>query len=489
MNSSAHRQVILDLTELATEIHRRGRFKTFTKLYPDEGPLRRELYPKHLAFFRAGVNFRERAFMAGNRVGKTLGVGGYELVLHLTGQYPDWWEGRRFPHAINAWAAGDTNKTTRDILQAKIAGPKDAIGSGLIPRDLIVGNPTMKPGVPDAFESVKVRHVSGFVSHLSFKSYEQGREAFQGTEQEGILLDEEPPYAIYVECLVRTMATGDFEGGAVLCTFTPLEGLSETVKAFMPKGKLPETMGTAGKFVIMADWNDVPHLSEAEKEELLREIPPYQRDARTKGIPQLGAGAIYPVPESEVMVKPFMVPDYWPRAYGLDVGWNRTAAAWGALDRDSDVLYLFSEYYRGKAEPSIHADAIKARGDWIPGVIDPAARGRSQLDGRQLMVMYQDLGLELYPSANTVETGIYHVWQRLSTGRLKVFSTMENWLSEYRIYRRDDSGRVVKADDHLMDSTRYMVISGMNYLRLQGEGEWIQDRLDRQHGVNPMTGY
>jgi len=420
----------------------------------------------------------------------TYGVGGYELVLHLTGQYPDWWEGRRFTNPIKAWAAGDTNKTVRDILQAKIVGPSEAIGSGLIPFDLIVGKPTSKSGVPDAIESVKVRHTSGFVSTLVFKSYEQGREAFQGTEQDVILLDEEPPYSIYVECLMRTMATGDFEGGTVLCTFTPLEGLSETVLSFMPGGKIADASFDNPKFVIMADWNDAPHLSETEKADLLRSIPPYQRDARTKGIPQLGSGAIYPIPESEILCDPFMIPAYWPRVYGQDVGWNRTAAVWGAWDRESDTVYLYSEYYHAQAEPAIHAAGINARGKWIPGVIDPAARGRSQKDGEQLLKLYQELGLSLAVADNSVESGLYEVWMRLSTGRLKVFKTLQNWLGEYRIYRRDEKGRVVKENDHLMDCTRYLCKTGLQVALYEEEAHYADDYHDTfPAGRSAVTGY
>ena len=215
------------------------------------------------------------------------------------------------------------------------------------------------------------------------------------------------------------------------------------------------------KFVIGATWDDVPHLSAAQKAELWGSIPPYQRDARSKGIPQLGSGAIFPVPESDILVDPFEIPVYWPRAYGLDVGWNRTAAVWGAHDRDTDTVYLYSEHYRAQAEPSIHAAAIKARGEWMLGTIDPASRGRGQKDGEQLLQSYIDLGLMLTPAENGVEAGLFKVWERLSTGRLKVFKTLQNWQAEYRLYRRDEQGRVVKKNDHLMDATRYLAVSGL----------------------------
>lgn len=216
------------------------------------------------------------------------------------------------------------------------------------------------------------------------------------------------------------------------------------------------------KAVISATWDDVPHLTAEQKSELWGSIPPYQRDARSKGIPQLGAGAIYPVPESDIIVEPFQIPVYWPRGYGFDVGWNRTAAIWGAVDRETDTAYLYSEHYRGQAEPAVHAAAIRARGDWMIGAIDPASRGRGQKDGEQLFQNYVDLGLLLMKAENGVDAGLFDVWQRLSTGRLKVFKTLQNWLTEYRLYRRDETGKVVKTNDHLMDATRYFIVSGLH---------------------------
>jgi len=218
---------------------------------------------------------------------------------------------------------------------------------------------------------------------------------------------------------------------------------------------------TESRYLIQAGWDDVPHLDDKTKRELLDATMPHLRDARSKGIPSLGAGAIYPVPESEFVVDPFPMPAYFRRAYGLDVGWNKTACIWGAIDPNVDVLYLFAEHYRGEAPPSTHATAINARGKWIPGVIDPASRGRTQRDGEQLLEDYKALGLNLRTADNNVESGIYNVWERLITGRLKVFRTCTNWLAEYRLYRRDPKGQIVKKNDHLMDATRYLIISGL----------------------------
>lgn len=218
------------------------------------------------------------------------------------------------------------------------------------------------------------------------------------------------------------------------------------------------------RFLVQATWDDCGHLTAEAKKDLWDSIPAYQRDARTKGIPVLGAGAIYPYPESDYVVDEFELPRHWPRAYGMDVGWQRTAAIFGALNRDADTLYLYSEHYRGEAEPVIHAEAIRARGKWLKGAIDPSSRGRGQIDGRRLLEMYRELGLDLKEADNSVETGIYDVAMRLASGRLKVFRSCQNLLGEIRLYRRDERGRVVKERDHLMDSLRYLVRELFNVL-------------------------
>jgi hypothetical protein len=237
------------------------------------------------------------------------------------------------------------------------------------------------------------------------------------------------------------------------------------------------------RFTVIASWEDAPHLSAEAKAELEAAYLPHERDARTKGIPSLGAGAICPVPESDIVCEPFEIPAWYRRAYGMDVGWSRTCAIWGAIDYETDILYLHSEHYRGQAEPAIHAQAILARGSWIPGVVDPAARGRAQRDGEQLLRVYRELGLTmLAPANNAVEAGIYEVWQRLSSGRLKVFNTMQNWLAEFRIYRRNEKGVIIKDNDHLMDATRYLVLSGLAGATAKPSNLWTARDLPGPQG-------
>ncbi len=450
----------LELLALLDERERRLNTKRLYSYYPDTGPLRRELYAQHLEFFRLGSAVSTRCFMAANRVGKTEGGGGFETALHLTGDYPPWWEGRRFDRAIDAWAAGDTKETVRDIIQLKMLGSEDAWGTGLIPAASII-KVVKRPNSNGAVDYVLVRHKTGGVSRLGFKSYDQRRESFQGTEKDLIWLDEESEEGIRSECVIRLMT----RNGLLIETFTPLRGLTPIVLRYLgAEAAVPEDrIAVAGdRAIVMAGWDDVPHLTRVQKIRLLAECETHLIESRSKGVPSIGSGAIYPVPEAQIVVDDFEIPEHWPRVYGLDVGWNCTAAVFGAIDRETDCLYLYSLHYQGKQEPSTHVAGIRARGDWIPGTVDPAARGRSQKDGEQLLELYTDLGLNLLPADNSRETGLYAVHQRLATGRMKVFKSLGPWLAEYRIYRRDEKGNVVKVKDHAMDATRYLVVSGID---------------------------
>lgn len=208
----------------------------------------RNKYPKHMEFLGAGKEWRERCAMMANRVGKTFGLGGYEMSCHLTGLYPDWWDGiggRRYHAPISAWAAGATFETTRDIIQLTLLGEvgvkmgrKVVDGRGVIPGHLLQRN-TWRSGVADLVDTILVKHVSGGNSILGLKSYDQGRKKFEGTGRHVIWFDEEPPEDVYGEALIRTATLN----GIIMLTFTPLLGMSKVVLSFLPADQRPDLGG------------------------------------------------------------------------------------------------------------------------------------------------------------------------------------------------------------------------------------------------------
>jgi phage terminase large subunit-like protein len=444
---------IVNPDAIAAERRRRSGLETrkLAQFFPDAGPYRRELYPKHFQFFHAGSAHMERLFMAANRVGKSE-AGAFEATLHLTGLYPEWWPGRRFESATEGWACGTNSGTTFEIVQGKLLGRLHG-EPGMIPPELIVHKTALRGGAAGAVHTVWVKHVTGKFSTVTFKSYEAGRKSFEGAAKDWIWCDEEPPEDCYAEMLTRLLTTK----GCMYTTFTPLQGMSEVVKMFIEPAN--DEM-RAVKWYVQAGWGDVPHLDEAAKKTLIGGWLPYQIKARTLGEPSLGQGAIYPIAEDDVLTDTVEIPASWRRAYAMDVGWNRTAVLWMAENPGNGNLVFYDEHYQGQGEPASHAAAVMARGDWIHGVMDPAALGSSQIDGQQMMELYGRMGLKLVPAVNAVEAGITDVWSLLVSGRLKAMRHLQNWRREFSRYHRDQHGKVVKRDDHLMDCTRYSVTSG-----------------------------
>jgi hypothetical protein len=249
------------------------------------------------------------------------------------------------------------------------------------------------------------------------------------------------------------------------------------------------------KFVVNLTWEDAPHLTPEAKKQLLESYAPHERDARSKGLPQLGAGAIYPVVEDDIVCASFPISDKWPRACGMDVGWKKTAAIWGAYDKKSDTWYMYSEYYRGYAEPSVHADAIKSRGKWIPVIVDCHADRHSEAGADALLTIYDSFGLDVHKANNgpgTLEPSILEVYQRLSTGRLKIMSHLLNTLGEFRVYRRDTNGKIAKDQaDHLMDAMRYLIMNGHQVMELPppDDAEDMPHTRTHKSGQSRICGY
>lgn len=213
--------------EILQEILRRKQSNRITKFFPETGPLRRELYIKHMKHFDAGRLHDERLFLAANKVGKSL-AGGYETALHATGLYPDWWTGKVFDHPTNGWACNNTATDVRDINQQILLGDPGQYGTGLIPKDYLIDTKS-KSSVPDGVELIYVRHKSGGQSVITTKAYEQGRTKFQGRNIHYVWADEEIPAEVYGECMLRLMITN----GIMYCTYTPVLGLTPITVAFL----------------------------------------------------------------------------------------------------------------------------------------------------------------------------------------------------------------------------------------------------------------
>ena len=495
-------QIKNELEQILAEIETRVKYNKFENYYfqdhlIDENGLdiSRKNYPAHMAFMRATANYRELAFIAPNRAGKS-DCGSYLIAAIATGRYPEWWEGKRFKSGtqLEILVIGKTNLAVRDVAQKKLFGPMNDPGSGMIPRELVVSH-NRKPGIPDSIQDLYIKNIDGTTAHIQFLSQEIDDDVIMGRELHAIWFDEEClKMKLYNEALMRTMTTN----GIVFTTFTPLDGVTEGIMRFMPNmtfpidGDVKDDMGkSTGRFVVNCGWDSAPHLSEKMKVDMAARYTGAELIARTKGIPTIGSGHIYPIPEEDILVKPFQIPAWWPKSFGMDVGWNRTACIWGAIDPDTKITYLYSEHYMGKEMPAAHAVAIKARGKWIVGAIDPRADSRNVVDGSRLIDIYENEDLRLIPADNSVEAGLLKVRQLLEAGLLKVFNNLNNWRNEYRIYRKDDNGKIVKQNDHLMDAMRYLIMTGMDYAIVEPDPDEISNSIfyENDGNTDAVTGY
>ncbi|MDE3016691.1 MAG: terminase family protein [Pseudomonadota bacterium] len=317
-------------------------------------------YPKQLEFHNAGATYRERMFLAGNQLGKTLSAG-HEAAYHATGLYPDWWQGRRIDHANKGWVGAPSGEFVRDNAQRILFGEMMELGTGTIPKELIIGRPMMAHGTTGLIDMIRIRHVSGGTSVIKFKTYDQGREKWQGTPVDWIWPDEEPPIDIYTEALTRTNATKGF----IFCTLTPLLGMSDTVMRFMGDSKSPDTHLT------IMGIDDAAHISPERRATIIASYQPHEREARINGTPMLGSGRIFPIAEEEIRVDPIPIPKHWPQIGGMDFGYDHPFAAVRlAWDRDNDCIYVTAEYRVAEKTPVYHVGALRPWGNLkIPDVL------------------------------------------------------------------------------------------------------------------------
>jgi len=416
-------------------------------------------YAKQREFHRQGAEFRERLLIAANQVGKTW-AGAAEAAMHLTGLYPEWWDGRRFDRPVVMLAGSETYDLTRDGIQRLMVGPPDQEenwGTGSIPANCLMAR-TRRMGVSNALDSVTVHHISGGLSSLGFKAYEQGRGKWQANTVDYVWFDEEPPEDVYFEGITRTNATG----GSVAVTFTPLMGMSNVVARYLME---TNTDGAEDRGTVTMTIDDAEHYTPEERAKIIASYPAHEREARTKGIPSLGSGLIFPVLEDEIIVQPFDIPAIWPQINGVDFGYDHPfAAANLAWDRDADVVYVCKNYRSRQTTPVIHAAAIKPWGDWIPCSWPHDGFQHDKGSGEQLAGQYKAQGLNMLPENAEweeggigVEAGIAEMLDRMLTGRWKVFATCTEWLEERRLYHRKD-GKIVKERDDVLSASRYALM-------------------------------
>ncbi len=428
--------------------------------------------PKQSQFHEASLCAKERLFLGGNRTGKTNAVC-MELAFHLTGVYPEWWNGYRFSRPINAISASISLKDTRDILQKKLfAGDIDGSMPPLLHESYIVEK--THTNVAGAWDTVWIKHVSGGKSELKFKAFQQGESSWQGVKADFIHMDELPNFKVYQEALVR-ISEFDNEKTFLVASMWPEKGKDELIAHFMDHGAEGEVKD--GRFYIMASWQDNPYLKPETVEHLRKSIPKWQLEAREHGIPVFGQGKVFTMLEPEIFVKPFEIPKHFSYVYGLDPSAS-SGGTWGcvvlAYDRDASVVYVVRDYKLSNATPTEHANNILSIvPDWCTGMVDPAGAGENMhTKEKTLDYLAEKAGLRLVKAKKTnsaKEAVIDEIYERVRSDSFKIFFTengegCRHLVKEWRQYARDEDGLIIKKNDHCIDALFY-ALGGLPYAR------------------------
>lgn len=457
--------------QVAAKIQQYIEFETKTNRVRDYKPS-----PKQAQFHTLEATHRELMLGGGNRSGKTYCIS-MACSFHLTGEYPSWWKGRRFDKPIRMWVASRKTEFLRDVAQRALTGPPEEIGTGSIPLAKIIKVTKRAGSIPDAIDTITVRHKSGGVSRVKFKSYEEGWETFQGESVDVVWLDEEPDdFKVYTEALARI---GD-RRGLLMISFTPLKGRTETIVRFMEQR-------VAGSAFIVIGLKDTTHLTREQIEEMVAGYPKHERDARVDGEPKLGAGAVFgDIDPDLVEIAQIEVADHWYRIVGQDYGLDHpTVLAFIAHDRELDNWYLYDLHCASEMLPDAHYMVWKKKcetqGVQIPVAWPADGRQRGKGSGVALQQQYRDLGMlmldesaklpefdvegKAYSSRTSVEAQILLMHTAMRQGRFKVLKHLEPFWREFRRYFRKEDGKLTDKGDDVLAAIRY----GMS-MEMQGHG-------------------
>ena len=284
-----------------------------------------------------------------------------------------------------------------------------------------------------------------------------------------------------------------------MLTFTPLKGMSQVVSRFLGVGDTnrpaedasPEELDAlkemaaldlevaqdqdsgklSGRTYVQMELKDAAHYDADDIAEIESSYPEHEREARTKGVPMLGSGRVYPVTETSIKFSMMDFqdgfPPYWRQLCAVDFSdWDHpTAGVWIRYDMDSQTVYVYDVYRRSKETLAVHASAFKKRGEGIPTAWPHDGHKHDGRSGKPISELWKKEGVKMLKEhaqhedgSISVQAGIDKILDMMKTGRFKVADHLADWWEEFRLYHRKD-GKIVKEMDDLMDATRYAVVS------------------------------
>jgi phage terminase large subunit-like protein len=419
-----------------------------------------EFYDPQLRFFEVGAKYHQRLIRGGNQVGKSFSAA-FEASLHLSGNYPSWWQGRRFAKPTRGWVIGPTAQLVRDGPQRQLCSKGGEFGTGTIPLASFAGKPVMVPGGTGSIDTLSVSHQTGGkrdgISTCTFKSFEMRSEKMQSESVDWIWIDERCSEEIYSELLARTTATD----GILFLSYTPLKGGGELTYRFLNEY-------SSDRSDTRIEASDARHISPERRAQLEESYLPHEREARIHGIPQLGIARVFPF-QIEKLMKQFD-PDQdiksWARwIVGVDFGFGHPfAAALCAWVHDTEEFFVVDGFRMERSEALYHVKRIAAmcRGLRIPCSFPHDGNAHEKGSGIPLADIYRRLGAPMLGKHAEnkgggihVEPAIEEMCSYMKRDVFTIASHMSELGEEILSYHRDEDYKIVKLRDDLISATRY----------------------------------
>ena len=442
------KETIINLKKIENEMEKR---KNIPIISYNKGE---KVHKKQLLFHKCPK--RNRWVFGGNRSGKTE-CGAVEVVYLACGIHP-----YKKNKLTEGWVVSLSRQVQRDVAQKKILHylPEHYIEKVVM---LSGAQGSLESGVIDF---IVVRSEVGGLSKIGFRTYDQGREKFQGASLDYVWFDEEPPYDIYQECRMRVLD----KCGEIFGTMTPLKGLTWVYNQIY----LNENNDNEVWYEQM-EWADNPYLSKDEIENMTKNMSQDEIESRRYGKFRASSGLVYPEFDENVnVIEPFDIPKEWQDTISIDPGLhNPLSAHFYCVDFDGNV-YVVAEHYEAEKDVTYHANKIKEIADilgWkrdrsgkLIALIDPAASQKTLSSEKTVVELFNDNGILVNTKVNKdMFSGIAVVKSYLKNAegrsRLFIFKNCVNLIREIKSYWWGDGDNPIKKDDHALDELRYYLMT------------------------------
>lgn len=383
-----------------------------------------------------------RVLFWGNRVGKTE-WGAMETARYVLNKHPT----KEIKLPIEVWAASPSYDTQEETTQAALMR--------YIPMSEVRNIEKLRGGI---FRKIVLMNGST----ITFKSYEQGREKFQGAGKRLIWFDEEPPQSIYDECFVRVKAGQPLD---TIMTMTPVNGMTWVYNRLYSATSEDIFISTAG-------WRDNPWLTEDQLAQMSRGLSPEMLRVRRDGEFISRVGGVCNWFDRNLNIKHYDSYDpRWQYYEVFDGGWS-DPAAWllCAVDQDNSI-HIVNGF---RKKELLASDIVEQRNIRKGGLT--IITGWTDNDNPRLQLELANAGMPLQAVVKKVprpvgqqQSGVIKAWDEYLAEKMAEYGAVNKVTGKPRLFISDN---LIDYDDS--GNAYNWLMSEIENLKWQEKGDMVE---------------